>query len=207
MPPQAGGARGSERGTGRGPGAVGKVQAGGAGVTHKPQAHPPQGAGWPWRPQGDRAGRQCPQGPAASRGEPRLDAHRKLATPLPAKLESLHFSEEQIEASESGECIAGRSWHPGLRGPSRRRPVHLGASGQLLFPVFQVGKPRPRVTSGQHSSPLRRGAPSSAGTGSSGLGAHLGGNLIGGASPLGNRALFNQKSQPLAGLVRNLSFL
>ena len=78
------------------------MQAGGAGVTHEPQAHPPRGTGWPWCPQEDRASRQGPRGPAASRGEPRLGAHRKLIAPLLAKLESLHFSEEQTEASESG---------------------------------------------------------------------------------------------------------
>ena len=139
MPPQDGGARGSERGTGRGPGAVGKVQAGGAGVTHKPQAHPPQGAGWPWRPQGDRAGRQGPQGPAASRGEPRLDAHRKLATPLPAKLESLHFSEEQIEASERGvhcwEVLA-----PGTPGPVSKAPCSSGSLRKVAVPCVPGGQ-------------------------------------------------------------------
>ena len=94
------------------------MQAGGAGVTHEPQAHPPQGTGWPWRPQEDRSSRHGPQGPAAIRGEPRLGAHRKFTAPLPAKLESLHFSEEQTEAGESGESITRRSQHPGLRGQS-----------------------------------------------------------------------------------------
>lgn len=183
------------------------MRAGGAGVTHEPQAHPPRGTGWPWCPQEDRASRQGPRGPAASRGEPRLGAHRKLIAPLLAKLESLHFSEEQTEASESGESITGRTRHPGLRGQSRRGPVHPGATRQLLFPMFQAGKPRPRVTSGQRGSPLGRGAPSSAGAGSSGLGAHPGGNLIGWATPLGNQALLSQKSQLPSGLVRNPSFL
>lgn len=49
--------------------------------------------------------------------------------------------------------------------------------------------------------------PSSAGAGSSGLGTHRGGNLIGWATPLGNWALLSQKSQPPSRLVRNPSFL